>query len=97
LEQRALLNIKTIIANPWQEILAHLDFLRVLREDIIDYGTLSDYTLRRIANLEISDHKTVKEILAFKKELGEDYLQKEKERQKNLSKEIIIAIENQKL
>ncbi len=31
------------------------------------------------------------------KELGEDYLQKEKAKQKDLSKEIIIAIENQKL
>jgi len=40
----------------------------------------------------------VKEIEAIKKELGgENYLQKEKDRQKDLSKEIIIAIENQKI
>jgi hypothetical protein len=76
-----------------------MDFLRTLREDIIDYGTLSDYTLRRIANLENSDDnnrkKAILEISALEKELGEDYLQREKERQKELSKEIIIAIENQ--
>ena len=75
--------------------------IRILREDIIDYGTLSDYTLRRIANLENSDDinrkKAILEISAMKDELGEDYLQKEKERQKDLSKEIIIAIENQKI
>ena len=78
----------------------HKDFLRTVLEDVIDYGTLSDYTLRRISNLESGDDKkiksTVKEIDAIKKELGgADYLQKEKDRQKDLSKEIIIAIENQ--
>ncbi len=101
LEQKALNNLNTFIKNPWEEILPYLDFLRTLREDIIDYGTLSDYTLRRIANLGNSDDnnrkKAINEISALKDELGEDYLQKEKERQKDLSKEIIIAIENRKL
>ena len=101
LEQQALFNIKTIIANPWQDILPHLDFIRTLREDIVDYGTLSDYTLRRIANMEtVNDagkQKTVAEVVVLKQELGEDYLQKEKGRQKDIEKEIIIAIENQKL
>lgn len=101
LEQKALNNINTFIKRPWAELLQHLDFLRILREDILDYGTLSDYTLRRIANIENTDNakcrKSVEEISALKKELGEDYLQKEKERQKNLTKEIIIAIENRKI
>ena len=99
LEQKALNNLNTFIKNPWEELLPYMDFLRTLREDIIDYGTLSDYTLRRIANLENSDDnnrkKAILEISALEKELGEDYLQREKERQKELSKEIIIAIENQ--
>ena len=101
LEQKALNNLNTFITNPWEELLPCLDFLRTLREDIIDYGTLSDYTMRRIANLENSDDtnrkKSVKEISYLKDELGEDYLIGEKERQKDLSKEIIIAIENQKI
>ena len=101
LEQKALLNLKTFITNPWEELLPYMDFLRTLREDIIDYGTLSDYTLRRIANLENSDDsnrkKSIQEISSLRNELGEDYLQKEKERQKDLSKKIIIAIENQKI
>lgn len=100
IEQKALNNINTFLKNPWEELMPYMDFLRTLREDIIDYGTLSDYTMRRIANLINSDEssrkKCVIEISAIKNELGEDYLQKEKERQKELSKEIIIAIENQK-
>lgn len=108
LEQRALNNLKSFICKPWDEILPHMDFIRTLREDVIDYGTLADYTLRRITNLEfVNDQsdskagkkhkKTAEEIVKLKQELGEDYLLKEKERQQDLSKEIIIAIENQKL
>lgn len=101
LEQKALNNLTTFINQiQSEEIMPHKDFLRTLREDILDYGTLSDYTLRRIANLESENEAKLKrvltEIIALKKELGEDYLQKEKARQKDLSKEIIIAIENQK-
>ncbi|MEK7079309.1 MAG: helicase-related protein, partial [Patescibacteria group bacterium] len=88
LEQKALFNIKTLTANPWQEVLPHLDFVRTLREDIVDFGTLSDYTLRRIANMEtvkdVGKIKSVEEITALKRELGEDYLQKEKDRQKDI-------------
>lgn len=101
LEQRALNNLNTFIKKPWEELLSLLDFLRVLREDILDYGTLSDYTLRRITNLEYSDEdsrkRSIKEIVSLKQELGEDYLRKEKDRQKDLTKEIIVAIENQKI
>jgi len=57
--------------------------------------------MRRIANLEGGDktgqNKSVLEIVAIKNELGVDYLQKEKERQKHLVKEIIIAVENRKM
>ena len=101
LEQKAIINLKSLInIVQLEEIMPHKDFLRTVLEDVIDYGTLSDYTLRRISNLESGDDKkiksTVKEIDAIKKELGgADYLQKEKDRQKDLSKEIIIAIENQ--
>lgn len=101
LEQKALNNLTAFIKDVQsEEIMPHKDFLRILREDILDYGTLSDYTLRRITNLESADEAKQKraagEITALKKELGEDYLQKEKAKQKDLSKEIIIAIENQK-
>ncbi|MBI2314940.1 hypothetical protein HYU93_02680 [Candidatus Daviesbacteria bacterium] len=99
LEQKALNNLKSLLEKPWGSLIPHLDFLRVLKEDILDYGTLSDYTLRRISNLEdLNDNKrkeTISEILKLKDELGENYLEKEKQRQKDLKKEIIVAIENQ--
>lgn len=101
LEQKALNNLKTFVKNPSEELLPYMDFLRTLLEDIIDYGTLSDYTLRRIANLANSNDKnrksSIEEIHSIRNELGEDYLEKEKERHKDISKEIIIAIENQKI
>jgi superfamily II DNA or RNA helicase/HKD family nuclease len=102
LEQKALNNLKTFIEQiNIEELMPHKDFLRMLREDILDYGTLSDYTLRRIANLKSSDKakqtQAASEISALKKELGEDYLHKEKQKYKDLSRELIIAIENQKV
>ena len=100
LEQKALNNIRTLINLNNQILTPHKDFLRTLREDIIDYGTLSDYTLRRIVNLKSSDKGidiTIEELNKLKDELGEDYLLKEKEMRSQLEKEIIIAIENQKI
>jgi uncharacterized protein YaaR (DUF327 family) len=99
LEQRALNNLTTLINNVHSEnVLPYKDFLRMLKEDILDYGTLSDYTLRRIANITTSDEAKLKnaldEIRDLGNELGEDYLIREKAKQKDLSKEIIIAVEN---
>ena len=102
LEQQAINNLKTFLSKIQDDrIFEYKDFLRTLLEDILDYGTLPDYTLRRIANLESSDEKkierSIREIKLLKEELGEDYLEQEKSRQKDLTKEIIVAIENQKL
>jgi len=101
LEQRALNNIRTLLNLENEKLSPLKEFLRTLREDIIDYGTLSDYTLRRIIKLKTSDgeiENTIKELEKLKDELGgENYLLKEKERLKEISKEIIIAIENRNL
>lgn len=101
IEQKAKNNLRTLIKLQNDKISAYKNFLNMLLEDIVDYGTLPDYTLRRISDLESESEdklaKSIKEIEALKKELGENYLDKEKERQKNLNKEIIVAIENQKL
>ena len=102
LEQKAINNLKTFIYHiNHEEVFKIKGFLKTLLEDITDYGTLSDYTLRRIANLESGDEnkisKAIKEIKALQEELGEDYLEKERLRQKDLMKEIIVAIENRKL
>jgi hypothetical protein len=100
LEQKALNNIKTLLNLDIPNLIPYKDFLRTLCEDIIEYGTLPDYTLRRIVNLKTKDeeiNKTIEELEKLRKELREDYLMKEKEKEKALHKEIIIAIENQKL
>jgi len=91
LEQKALNNLDFLIANKEETLMPHKDFLRMLKEDIVSYGTLADYTLRRIAGFK---ENSVKDIQGLKSELGEDYLIKEKNRQKEQKKEIIIAIEN---
>ncbi len=101
LEQQARNNLKTLISHRHKDELIEVrDFLKILLEDIDSYGTLPDYTLRRIANLSINTEedlkKSLEEIKALKSEIGEDYLEREKMRQQELSKEIIVAIENQK-
>ena len=93
LEMKALINLDFLIQNAREELMPHKDFLRTLKEDILGFGTLADYTLRRIANFR---EDLVEDIQEFKDELGEDYLIKEKNRQKDQKKEIIIAIENKK-
>lgn len=100
LETRAINNLKTLNKNAWVELIPLKPFIQLLLEDILNYGTLSDYTLRRIANLEttnVEKHSvTEKEICKMQKELGEDYMNNEKTKQSYLRKNIIIAIENQR-
>jgi len=98
-EKKALNNLDFLIRKNHQiELLPYKDFLRTLKEDILDYGTLPDSTLRRISNLKVSNlDEMIKELEALKNMLGEDYLAKEKARLKNLKREIIIAIENRNI
>jgi hypothetical protein len=77
--------------NPLSLLNPHKDFLRMLKEDIISYGTLSDYTLRRFSNFK---ENILDDLLQLKNELGEDYLVKEKNRRKDINRELIIAINN---
>ena len=91
LEQKALNNLDKLIGDTKEELMPYKDFLRTLKEDILDYGTLADYTLRRIANFKVDFPQDIQEL---KNELSEDYLIKEKSHQKDQKKEIIIAIEN---
>lgn len=91
LEQKALNNLDFLIKSTSGDLMPYKDFLRTLREDIIDYGTLPDFTLRRVSKFKETSTGDIKELL---NELGEDYLVQEKERQQELEKEIIIAIEN---
>lgn len=91
LEPKALNKLEYLLKLPHEHLLPHKDFLRMLKEDILNFGTLADFTLRRIAELK---EDGVKGIEALKHELGENYLSMEKKRQKEKKREIIIAIEN---
>jgi superfamily II DNA or RNA helicase len=96
--QRAINNLKSILKLEAPDELNPLKpFVKTLIEDIFDYGTLSDYTLRRLANINIKrPENIISELTKLREELGEDYLEKEKQHLKSMEKEIIIAIENRK-
>ncbi|MEN9328565.1 MAG: hypothetical protein RI947_1373, partial [Candidatus Parcubacteria bacterium] len=93
LEQKALNKLDTFIKNTSEALMPQKGFLRTLKEDILGYATLADFTLRRIMNFKESDTKDIEKL---KSELGEDYLLKEKNRIIEQKREIIIAIENKK-
>jgi len=93
LEQKSLNVLNFLIQNSQEQIMPYKDFLRLLKDDILNYGTLADYTLRRITGFS---PENIKEIQALKDELGEDYLVEEKNGKNSQQKEIIIAIENKK-
>ncbi len=93
LEMKSLNNLDFLIKSTNEALMPYKDFLRMLKEDILGYGTLPDYTLRRIANFKEGSLKDIEEL---RKELGADYLTREKKRQQDYKKEIIIAIENKK-
>ncbi len=97
LENEAFNVIKTLISYNHEELTHYKNFLKALREDILDYGTLPDYTLRRIANINYRNiNEACKELKTLMNELGEDYLERQKANLKGLTKEIIIAIENKR-
>lgn len=104
IRSKARTNLKNLKKKDWKNFKPLLPFVRVLLKDMMDYGTLSQYTLRRISELDTyqNDKETeeekqeiIEEIKGIKKRLGEDYLEELKEQTKELSKEVIIAIEQQ--
>ncbi|MGA1847588.1 helicase-related protein [Deferribacter abyssi] len=98
IEKKAFNNIDYLLSLKDEKIFKYLKFLRSLKEDMLNYGTLSDYTLRLIANLDPKDsEKFWNELDNLYNTLGEDYLEKLKNRELNLKREIIIAIENRNI
>jgi len=98
IERKALNILNNLLRNTSNPELTEMKkFIRTLREDILDYGTLPDYTMRRIANIKVENNNfkdALEELRNIKLELGEDYLEREKARLKLKDKEIIIAIMN---
>ncbi|HPO66114.1 MAG TPA: helicase-related protein [Bacteroidales bacterium] len=97
IEQTALNKLNYLIQLQAPELLPYKPFLRTLKEDIIDYGTLSQYTLRRIADLTNNGNnlnKAIEEIQKLMDDLGENYLEKEKQKISSKNTEIIVAVRN---
>jgi superfamily II DNA or RNA helicase len=100
LEKKAFNNLKTLLNDKSGHYAEFTTLLLNFIEDISEYKTLSDYTLRRITNLDTTakDEKKIakvkEELTILGDELGEDYLDKVKQRIGRLDREVIIAIEN---
>jgi len=92
LESKARSNLDFLIKSDKPYVTPYKEFLRILKKDIVYFGTLADYTLRRIANISLSE-EGVKEIGKLEAELGKDYLAREIKRLSDREKELIIAIE----
>jgi superfamily II DNA or RNA helicase len=79
-----------------------LAFLRTLLHDIQNYGSLPDYTLRRIvrnearADAPASLERFFTEIARIRSEVGENYLESIKRTLNYSASEIIIAVENRR-
>ncbi|MCS7299895.1 MAG: helicase, partial [Spirochaetia bacterium] len=91
---QSLLNIEE------ESIRKHAKFISDLIEDIKENGTLSEYILSEIVKMEsiMKDTKKLSEkIIEIRNQLGDNFLEKVKEYLKNISSEVIIAIENIKM
>ena len=100
LERKAINNLTTLITNPLPEWQSFLPFIRDLREDVLEYKTLCPATLRKIAKLKTlepakEDLKKIKQELSkIQSDLGNNYLEKVKNKAGKLENEVIVAIEN---
>ncbi|MBN1367035.1 MAG: DEAD/DEAH box helicase family protein [Dehalococcoidales bacterium] len=99
-EKKAFNIVKTMLADKTGKYQQFQQLLNDLCEDILDYKTLSDFTLRRIANLDVKSPEENKikavqtELAKLQMELGLDYLSKVKDKVGRLEKEVIVAVEN---
>ncbi len=77
---------------PWRA------FIIMLREDIQDYGTLAEYTLRTISDWDkdgkLDYSHIAKELRVLSKKLGKNYLKQVKESLKAYEQQVIVAVEN---
>lgn len=95
IENKALQNLRLLINYKSNIPNSTLNFMKSLREDITDYGTLPDFTLRRIANLDTDNiHDCIEVINQICKDIGSDHLDKIRIIRNTVDREIIIAYMN---
>jgi len=100
LEIKAMNNLQSALKLYKSELERYLPFIRDLIKDLRSYHTISKYSLRRIANIDLGPDKTkelnrfIKEIEWLTNNLGHDYLEIVKSKVQDNKDEIIIAVEN---
>ncbi len=100
LEVKAQNNLQSALHTYKHELDPYLPFIRTLIKDIREYRTLSQYSIRRLASVNLTGENRkeldlfVKELKFLKGWLGEDYLDKLEDRIGSLDSEIIIAVEH---
>jgi hypothetical protein len=100
IEIKALNNLHSALKYFHAELDEYVPFIRTLIKDIKEYRTLSKYSLRRIASVDlIPDKKTdvkrfSKEIDYLRNYLGESYLEEVERKLGSTKSEVIIAYEN---
>jgi len=100
LERKAVNVLRTLLNAIIPELDIFMLLMRNLIEDILEYKTLSDYTLRRISNLktQLNNQKDIEslceELMQIQNDLGKDYLEQIKEKAKLARNEVIVAVEN---
>ena len=92
--------ISDLLSDPHPKLSPWKKFLYMLKDDITNFGTLSDYSLRNIAdwikNGEDKDYDyIINELEKLSKKLGKNYLDQVKKQLKYYDQQIIVAIENQ--
>ena len=75
-----------------------LAFLRILKNDMVNYGTLSDYTLRRLASCDLAEKPEkidsfLRTVQMLRNMLGDNYLQRLQDSLDYKVGEIIVAEE----
>jgi superfamily II DNA or RNA helicase len=100
LSKKASNLLNTLLKLEDNQIKSFIPFIHSLIEDFREYGTLSGYVWEKIVSLEPflnrgDINSIVDNLSKLREKIGEDFLEKTKERLKSLDKEIIIAIENQ--
>jgi superfamily II DNA/RNA helicase len=98
-EQKAFNNLKTIRNDKTGVYEELLPFITNLIEDINDYRTLPDYTIRELAGLNTSgaagQKATLSNLHKLRYKLGENYLDEVKRRAGQTDKTVIVAVQNE--
>ncbi len=103
LEVKAQNNLQSAIRFFKTELEEYVPFIRTLIKDLRDYRTLSQYTLRRLSQTELTPDNAasltefIREINLIRNNLGENYLEIIENRLGSLDNEIIISVENQRI